>query len=118
MGALTLNDVSVALAFVVGLGGSVVALVRAIRKILQTLFQEQTVQINQRLDKQEQSIQKIDEENCKNFLVQILSSAERGDSLTEMEKIRLSEQFEHYTAGGGNSYIKDWKAKLKEAGKL
>ncbi len=118
MESLTLGGIAAALAFVVALGGSIVAIVRAIRKILQNLFQEQTVQINQRLDEQEKSIKKIDEENCKNFLVQILSSAERGDSLTEMEKIRLSEQFEHYTAGGGNSYIKDWKAKLKEAGKL
>ena len=118
MGSLTLGDVAAALAFVVALGGSIGAIVKALKKALQGLFDEQTEEIGEKIDKQGEAIKRIDSDNGKNFLVQVLSEAERGVKLTEMERIRLSEQYDHYIAEGGNSYIKDWYARLKSEGKL
>lgn len=118
MGEITLGDIATALAFAVALGGSIGAVVNALKKALTKLFEDQTKEIGDKLDKQGDAIKRIDSDNGKNFLVQVLSEAERGVNLTEMERIRLSEQYDHYIDGGGNSYIKDWYTRLKKEGKL
>lgn len=122
MGAITLGDVAAALAFVVALGGSIGAIVRALKKALEktlgSLFDEQTKNINARLDKSDEAIAKLDMDNCKNYIVQALSAAERGTKLTKEELIRLSEEYDHYTKNGGNSYIVEWHNRLNEEGKL
>lgn len=118
MGSLTLGDVAAALAFVVALGGSIGAIVRALKKALGSLFEEQTENINKRLDKTDANLAKLDMDNCKNYIVQALSAAERGTKLTKEELIRLSEEYDHYTKNGGNSYIVEWHNRLNEEGKL
>lgn len=118
MGDITLNDIAGVLAFIAGLGGSIVAILAGIKKVLKKLFDEHMKGIGERLDKTDKAIEKIDTDNCKNFLVQELSAAQRGDQLTTEEKIRLTENFQHYTDAGGNSYIKDWHARLKQEGKI
>ena len=118
MGTLTLNDIASALAFIVALGGSIGAVVAAVKKLLKKLFDEQTDNINKRLDKQEEAISKLDQDNCKNYIVQALSAVERGTVLTKEELIRLSEEYDSYTKHGGNSYIKEWHERLKTEGKL
>lgn len=106
MEAITLSDISTALTFLLALGGSVLAIaktvLRGIKKSLDPLYK---------------LIEQNNLEAAKDFLVQILSAAERGE-LTEMEKIRLSERFEFYTKHGGNSYIKEWHTRLKDAGRI
>ena len=118
MSNITLGDIATALAFIVALGGSIGAVVKAIKKALQGMFDEQTKSINERLDKSDKAIAKLDMDNCKNFIVQTLSSAERGTVLTKEELIRLSEEYDHYTGEGNNSYIVEWHDKLKREGKL
>lgn len=118
MGSITLSDISTALTFVLALGGSIVAIVTAIKKALKGLFKEQMDTISQRLDKQEAQIQKIDLENCKNFLVSYLAKAESGGAHDEIETQRFWEEYEHYTSQGGNSYIKEKVQKLKNSGKI
>ena len=115
---LTLGDIYTALAFIALLGGSIGAVVKGIKKALQGMFDEQTKSINERLDKSDKAIAKLDMDNCKNFIVQTLSSAERGTVLTKEELIRLSEEYDHYTGEGNNSYIVEWHDKLKREGKL
>lgn len=107
MGTLTLNDIASALAFIVALGGSVGIILKFLSNAIKKAFEP----IYKRLNDAAM-------ESCKNFLVQILSSAERGEPLTEMEKIRLSEQYGYYTKHDGNSYIKEWHERLKTEGKL
>ena len=116
MGALTLGDIATALAFVVALGGSIGAIVKAIKKALDGLFTQQTKVITERLDKTDAAVAKLD--MCKNYIVQALSSAERGVKLTKEELIRLSEEYDHYTKNGGNSYIVEWHDRLNKEGKL
>lgn len=106
MDSITLGDIAKALAFIVALGGSVLTIAKTILK-----------GIKKSLDPLYKLIELNNLESAKDFLVQILSAAERGE-LTEMEKIRLSERLEFYTKHGGNSYIKEWHTRLKEEGKL
>ena len=118
MGTLTLGDIATALAFVVALGGSIGAIVKTIKKALDGLFETQTKVITERLDKTDAAVAKLDMDNCKNYIVQALSSAERGAKLTKEELIRLSEEYDHYTKNGGNSYIVEWHDRLNKEGKL
>lgn len=106
MESITLGDIAKVLAFIVALGGSVLAIAKTILK-----------GIKKSLDPLYKLIEQNSLEAAKDFLVQILSAAERGE-LTEMEKIRLSERFEFYTKHGGNSYIKEWHTRLKDAGRI
>lgn len=118
MEQLTLEEIAKALTFIVLLGGSVASIIKGVKKALVKALNEQTEKITARLDKQEMALQKIDAENCKNFLVSSLSAAEKGVELTTEEKMRLAEEFEHYISIGGNSYIKDWHSRLQKAGKI
>ena len=118
MDKITLGDIATALAFLVTLGGSIVAIVAAVKKAMKALFKEQMEQIGKRLDQQEATIKKIDTENCKNFLVSYLAKAENSDATDEIETQRFWEEYQHYVEIGGNSYIKQKVEKLKAAGKL
>lgn len=100
MEQITLGEIAKALAFVVALGGSVTSIILGVRKVIKKLLEPLIL------------------DQCKDFLVQTLSEAERGTVLTEMEKLRLAERFETYTKMGGNSYIKDWYNRLKNDGKI
>ena len=118
MGEITLNEVAAALAFVLLLGGNIVALIKGVKSVLKKMFDEMTKTIVTRLGKQEEAIKKIDSDNCKNYVIQALASVERGVILSTEEKMRFAEEYEHYIDGGGNSYIKDWYGKLKKEGKI
>lgn len=118
METITLSDISTALTFLLALGGSVVAIVSSVKKALKGLFKEQMDEISKRLDQQEKSIQKIDLENCKNFLVSYLAKAEVDAAYDEIETQRFWEEYQHYTEAGGNSYIKEKVKKLQQQGKL
>lgn len=100
MEQITLGEIAKALAFMVALGGSVTSIILGVRKVIKKLLEPLVL------------------DQCKDFLVQTLSEAERGTVLTEMEKLRLAERFETYTKMGGNSYIKDWYNRLKNDGKI
>ena len=100
MEQITLGEIAKAVAFIVALGGSVTSIILGVRKVIKKLLEPLIL------------------DQCKDFLVQTLSEAERGTVLTEMEKLRLAERFETYTKMGGNSYIKDWYNRLKNDGKI
>ncbi len=118
MEQITLGNIAAWAGFIALLGGSIVTILKGAKKILTELFAEQMKQINARLDQQEETIKKIDQENCKNFLVSFLAKAESGGTMDEIETQRFWEEYQHYVDIGGNSYIKQKVEKLKGAGKL
>ena len=118
MGQITLGDVGVWLAGLAALIGSCTIIFQALKKLIEKLFKAQTESIKADLDAQRDTLTRIDLEGTKNFLVNVLSAAERGEQMTEIQKIRVREQYDHYTTAGGNSYIKDWYSRLKAEGKL
>lgn len=118
MEQLTLEQIGAALAFIVGIGGSIGVILKAVKGMLKKLLDEQTKSLVLRLDKIDDRLDKVDMDNCKNYIVQALSAAERGVKLSTEEKIRLAEEFQRYTDGGGNSYIKDWHKRLHDSGMI
>lgn len=107
MEQITLGDIAAWAGFAVMLGGSVAAIIKGVKKVVEKIIAPLFEQIRS-----------VDRENCKNFLVTFLAELERGQEHDQIELERFHEQFEHYKAIGGNSYIKAKVEKLQKAGKL
>lgn len=97
---LTLDEIARMAAFVVALGGSVAAIIRGVKKVVEKLLEPLSL------------------DNAKNYLVPFLSKVERGEPVDEIELERFHEEYTFYTDHGGNSYIKSRVAKLQKEGKL
>lgn len=107
MEQITIEQLATWAAFLAAFGGSVAAIIRGVNKAVSKLLEPLSEQIKS-----------VDRENCKNFLVTFLAEVERGQDHDQIELERFHEQFEHYKAIGGNSYIKAKVDKLQKAGKL
>lgn len=97
---ITLGDIATWAAFIVALGGSVAAIIKGVKKVVEKLLLPLSL------------------DNAKNYLVPFLSKVERGEPCDEIELERFHEEFTFYTDHGGNSYIKSRVAKLQKEGKL
>ena len=118
MEQISLADIERLLAWLVTIGGSVAVIIKALKKAFGSLFEKQMKDIDERLKKHETTINKIDLENCKNFLVSYLVKVEHEGFTDEIETQRFWEEYEHYTQIGGNSYIRNKVDKLVKEGKL
>lgn len=68
---------------------------------------KQKEEINKRLDK-------LDINQCRNYLVNFLSDVEAGNEIKEIRVKRAYEMYDHYCKLGGNSYIHDkWEKLIK-----
>lgn len=65
----------------------------------------------------EKEINKVQLDNCKNYLVQLISASERRE-LSLAEKERFYENYDNYIKLGGNSYIHSETERLKKEGKI
>lgn len=116
---LTLEEISITILFIVGLIGGVTYLKNSIRDALKKLLDDQFKGVNDKLDKMQSSIRKLDVQTTKNFLVRYLADIEREDVIYDSEKQRFWEEYDHYTKDlGENSFIKEWVGRLKDEGKL
>lgn len=116
---ITLLDISVIVLFVVGLIRGVQELKKSIKEFLEKLLADQFKGVNDKLTDMQSSINVLDKQACKNFLVRYLADIERGDMIYDSEKQRFWEEYDHYIKDlGENSFIKEWVARLKEEGKL
>lgn len=64
-----------------------------------------------------EQINKVELNNCKNYIVQQISAADRRD-LSAAEKERYWENYDTYISLGGNSYIHSETERLKKEGKI
>lgn len=118
MADLTLGNIAEyigILAAIIGGGG---VLYGKLKKWLTSLFSEQMVKIEKEIKSLETKIETSDMQSCKNFLVRCLADVERGEPMSETEKERFYEQYEHYRKNDGNSYIKQKVEKLQKEGKI
>ena len=79
-----------------------------------------TLVSNKRLAKKEdleKEINKVQLDNCKNYLVQQISASDRRE-LSQAEKERYWENYDNYIKLGGNSYIHSETDRLKKEGKI
>ncbi len=116
---VTLLDISVIVLFVVGLIRGVQELKKSIKEFLEKLLADQFKEVNDKLTDMQSSINVLDKQACKNFLVRYLADIERGNIIYDSERQRFWEEYDHYIKDlGENSFIKEWVARLKEEGKL
>lgn len=107
---------------IVGLIIGLVSFIKAAEYIVKEFYDkignsitENTEPINKRLDDIENNLTKIDKEQCKSFLTQNLNA---DHELSEIEKQRIYEVYQHYRDLGGNSYIKEEFERMQDEGKL
>ena len=106
MDNITLGQISNLMVWVIGFGGSTIAIITAIKKAVASAFKP----INNKIDN-------VDMNSTKNFLVRCIADMERHE-IDQVTKMRFYEQFEHYQKLGGNSYITSEVERLKKEGKL
>lgn len=84
--------------------GAIITIITAINKIF-----------DRKLEPVNKSIKKIDESQCKNFLVTFLKSIEKGEVMDETEIKLAHEVYDHYKDDlHKNSYIHDkWEKLMK-----
>ena len=118
MEQITLGQIATAVAFLVALIGGVAFLLKKLKEFIVLTLKEELAPIKQDLSETKKLIDKVDLENCKNYLVMFIAETERGIEHDEIEKQRFWEEYEHYSNCGGNSYIKRSVEALKAENKI
>lgn len=118
MEAITLGEISNVLLFVAGILGAGGSIAVFFSKRFGKMMAEQLRPTNEKLDSLQSSISEVDMANCKNYLVQTISTLEAGREVDKVALERFWENYDHYTEMGGNSYIHTAVERLKKEGKL
>ena len=115
---LTIADISTAIAFIVSIIGGIGYLKKNLHVWIANALDGQLKNIDKEVKGLSDRMDKVDNESCKNFLVRCLADFEKGDQISEIERERFWEQYEHYQKIGGNSYITRKVEQLKGEGLL
>lgn len=137
---ITLGQIAVAIAFIAALITGGIKIKDTVKKWIENLLKgkfdelekadrENIASINKSIGEiktqvgdLKNDINRVDLENCKNYLVTFLAENEklgdRGEQKSEMELQRFWEEYEHYEQHGGNSYIHEKVQKQKSKGYL
>lgn len=110
MDNITLEFIGEFVAFIAALVGGLGYLNKTLKAWLVKLMREEFDDMAKRLDR-------VDMEACKNFLVRMIAVIENGD-ISDTERARFYEQYEHYLELGGNTYIKHTVEILQKEGKI
>lgn len=118
MEQITLGDISNVLVFIASLltAGSVI--VGFTLKRVKVIMNNALEPTNKKIDNLSTHIEAVDMANCKNYLVSTISDVQNGVALDSVARERFYENYDHYIAMGGNSYVKSAVEKLKKEGKL
>lgn len=121
----TLGQMAASLAAIVAVIAGIQNLKKNIKKwiedTLKTRFDsidKQNEKIFAKIDEVDKRLDKVDMENCKNYLVTFLADVRRGEVKDSTEFQRFWEEYDHYTSKGGNSYIREDVEDLKSRGLL
>jgi len=118
MEQVTIGQVGLALTFIVGLLSSIKYMKSNLGAWMGAAVGEEIKPLAEKVDSIEERLKEVDMESCKNFMVARIAEVERGDALSELEKQRFMEQYDHYRKAGGNSYIMNKVERLKADGKI
>ena len=125
MESLTLGQLSAGVIFIVAL----IAGVQNLKKNIKTWIEDglksrfdaidkQNEKILAKIDDVDTRLDKVDMENCKNYLVTFLAEVRRGEVKDPTEVQRFWEEYDHYISKGGNSYVREGVEELKAKGYL
>ena len=88
---------------------------KPVDKIADRKIKEVLLPINQELKKIREDVNRIDKNECKNYLTEFLEDMKKGIEKTDIEKQRATEVYDHYTNDLHlNSYIHtEWEKLMK-----
>ena len=122
---ITLGQIAVALAFIVGLATAFAYLHKLVKGWISRSLQAEFEGVNKKIDDLsndfaglKKQLHDVDLESCKNYLVAFLADVDKGLPVDEIERERFWEEFHHYESKGGNSYIHRKVEQLKADNKL
>lgn len=116
---LTMEQISVAILFIVGLIGGVKYLKTEITNFFDKLLDSKFQTTNSKIDNVAKELRNLDVQTTRNFLVRYLADTERGQYLYDTEKEQFWKEYDHYIDDlKENSFIKKWVERLEEQGKL
>lgn len=122
---ITLGQIAVALAFIVGLATAFAYLHKLVKGWISKSLKEEFEEVNKKIDglskdfgDLKNQLNVVDIESCKNYLVAFLADVDKGMPIDEIERERFWEEFHHYESKGGNSYIHRKVEQLKAENKL
>ncbi len=102
MDNITLGQIASTLVYLASIIGAWALISKSIKKHIDELFKPF-----------KDDIKEVDKSQCKNYLVRFLKDVEKGTQMSEVEKERAYECYEHYTKDlNCNSYIHDWWDRL------
>lgn len=104
---ITLEQVALALAFLVGLIGSIKYLLNEMNKRVDKTLEP----INKKIDNLESSSIKTD-------LVNMINDLEHNVPKSQIQKLNAHELYDRYSKLGGNSYVHEHWESLKKEGKI
>lgn len=104
---ITIGQINGFLVYVMGLVGILTTVYTTVKRGIDKGFKP----INDKIDK-------VDINATKNYLVARISEIKAGQVLDDISRERFIEQYDHYIALNGNSYIKLEVEKLKKEGKI
>lgn len=104
---ITLGQVALALAFIVGLIGSIKYLLNEINK-----------QVNKTLEPMNKKIDSLELSSIKTDLVNMINDLEHDVPKSQIQKLNAHELYDRYTELGGNSYVHEHWESLKKEGKI
>lgn len=122
---LTLGQISAALLFIIALIAGIQNLKTNIKKWIEESLKarfdaidKQNEKILAKIDDVDTRLDKVDMENCKNYLVTFMAEVRRGEMKDPTEIQRFWEEYDHYISKGGNSYVREGVEELKAKGYL
>lgn len=118
MEAWTLGAVAVGLAFITTLVASIKKIIKDLTDAIAKVVKQEMKPLEAKIDVLADKLDDVDINSSKNFLVARFGEIERGDVLDEITRQRVYEEYEHYMALGGNSYIHSRFEELKRKGCL
>lgn len=101
MNDITLGQISDTLIWIVAFCGAITTITLTINKVIEKQLQP----LSHKIDK-------LDINQCRNYLVDFLADIEQGINKDETQIKRAYEVYDHYCELGGNSYIHDKWEKL------
>lgn len=122
---ITLGQISAALLFILALIAGIQNLKTNIKKWIEDglksrfdAIDKQNEKILAKIDDVDTRLDKVDMENCKNYLVTFMAEVRRGEMKDPTEIQRFWEEYDHYISKGGNSYVREGVEELKAKGYL
>ena len=115
---ITIGQIAVGVAFVVALIGGLTSLKKSIKGWVEEALKDKFAAIEKSQKEILKRLDMVDIENCKNYLITFLSEMNWGEVKDEIEIKRFWEEYEHYSACGGNSYVKHRVEELQKKGYL